>query len=75
MIHCKRMRRPVPMDVFVRETGRSARTIRRYVAMRRNDFLAQSIERAAPWRLQGVSRSTWYRRRRVFQRMDVMGHA
>lgn len=58
----RRLRRPKPMSFFMTETGRSARTIRRYVAEPREDYEARSISHAAPWRAEGVSRATWYRR-------------
>ena len=50
------------MSVFMIETGRSARTIRRYVAEPREDYEARSLSRTAPWMAEGVSRATWYRR-------------
>lgn len=56
--------RPAPMWAYTKETRRSARTIRRYVAEPREQWEARSTERAAPWEDAGVARSTWYRRKR-----------
>lgn len=65
MIEKRAARRPKPMRDFVEQTSRSARTIRRYLAEDRADYLARSLERAAPWITEGISRATWYRRRRA----------
>lgn len=65
MIEKRSARRPKPMRVFVEQTGRSERTIRRYLAEDRADYLARSLERIAPWIAEGISRSTWFRRRRA----------
>jgi hypothetical protein len=43
--------------------GKTDRTIRNYVAEPRADYLARSTARAKPWLAEGISRSTWYRRR------------
>ncbi len=59
------MRRPLPMAAFCAHTGRSARTIRRHIAEPRAEYEARSISRATPWIAEGISRSTWYRRRRA----------
>ncbi len=57
------MRRPLPMAVFCTETARTPRTIRRHVAEPRAEYEARSLSRTAPWRAEGISRATWYRRR------------
>lgn len=45
--------------------GLSARTVRRHVAQPRADWLAEnSARRTKPWEAEGVSRATWYRRRK-----------
>jgi len=60
----KRMVRPRPMADFVSAAGRTPRTIRRYVAEARADYEGRSISRARPWAALGVSRATWYRKRK-----------
>ena len=42
--------------------GVHPRTVRRYMAMPRAEYEAQSVERAKPWEALGISRATWYRR-------------
>jgi hypothetical protein len=42
----------------------SERTVRRYSAQPRVDLEENSVERAKPWLVEGISRATWYRRRR-----------
>lgn len=59
-----RRRRPKCMAVFVEKLARSPRTIRRHIAEPRSEYEARSLTRAAPWSAEGVSRATWYRRRR-----------
>jgi hypothetical protein len=45
--------------------GRSARTVRRHIAQPRAEYEAQSLARSKPWEAEGISRMTWYRRRKV----------
>jgi DNA-binding CsgD family transcriptional regulator len=40
----------------------SERTVRRYIAISRSEYEANSITRAKPWEAMGMSRSTWYRK-------------
>jgi hypothetical protein len=42
----------------------SERTVRRYSAQPRVDVEENGVERARPWLVEGISRATWYRRRR-----------
>lgn len=44
---------------------RDARRRREAGAVPRDQYEANSISRAEPWKLEGVSRATWYRRRRT----------
>jgi len=61
-------RNPIKRSKTARElselTGKSQRTIRRYFAQPRADYEEQSLSRAKPWEAEGVSRATWYRRRK-----------
>ena len=38
----------------------SERTVRRYIAIPRAEYEANSISRAKPWEAMGMSRATWY---------------
>ena len=40
----------------------SERTVRRYIAISRGEYKANSITRAKPWEALGMSRSNWYRK-------------
>ena len=45
--------------------GCSERTARRYQAEPRQEFEQRSLERQQPWQAEGISRSTWFRRRKA----------
>jgi hypothetical protein len=47
--------------------GTCPRTIRNHVAEPRRDYEARSIARLKPWFELGISRATWYRRRKLDQ--------
>jgi predicted transcriptional regulator len=40
----------------------SERTVRRYIALPRTEYEANSISSTKPWEALGMSRSTWYRK-------------
>ena len=42
--------------------GCSERSVRRYVAQPRAEYLAESLMRTKPWEALGMSRATWYRK-------------
>lgn len=65
MMPKRRTRRPHPIAMFVERTGLSPRTIRRHIAEDRSEYLARSLERSSPWIAEGISRATWYRRRKA----------
>lgn len=50
---------------LAKRLGISVRTVRRHVAQPRAEYEANSAERTRPWETEGVSRATWYRRRRA----------
>jgi len=47
--------------------GKCPRTIRNHVAEPRQAYETRSIARLEPWLAQGISRATWYRRRKSAQ--------
>ena len=48
---------------LAKQLGCHPRTVRRYVAQPRAEFLAEhTINRTKPWEALGMSRATWYRR-------------
>jgi hypothetical protein len=48
------------------QKSKAMRAVRRKNGIKpRVDYLAQSTEKAKPWLVEGVSRRTWYRRRRT----------
>jgi hypothetical protein len=53
--------------------GTCARTIRNHVAEPRRDYEARSIARQKPWLALGISRATWYRRRKSAQEQTLGG--
>jgi hypothetical protein len=52
---------------LAKRVGTCPRTIRNHVAEPRRDYEARSIARLKPWLAQGISRATWYRRRKLAQ--------
>lgn len=41
--------------------GIHVRTVRRYIAQPRADYLANSLTKSKPWEALEMSRATWYR--------------
>ena len=59
-----RGRRPFSMATACEKTGKSSRQIRRLAAEPREEYEARGVSRNEPWEKQGISRATWYRRRK-----------
>ena len=47
---------------LAKKFGCDPRTVRRYIALPRAEYLAQSMTRSKPWEALGMSRTTWYRK-------------
>ena len=48
---------------LAKKLGCNPRTIRRYMALPREEYLAaHTITRSKPWEALGMSRATWYRK-------------
>ena len=60
-----RRRRDDTAETIARRVGKSPRTVRRHVAEPRAEYEAGSIQCVKPWLVHGISRSTWYRRRKA----------
>ena len=45
---------------LAKELDCNPRTVRRYMAIPRAQYLAESLSRAKPWEALGMSRATWY---------------
>ena len=56
-------KRTVNLEVLAGRLQRSKRTARRVWAERRAEYEAASLARTRPWEAEGISKSTWYRRR------------
>ena len=54
--------RPKTAREIAEKVGCSQSTVRRYWALPREEYLANSISRAKPWESLGMSRATWYRK-------------
>ena len=54
--------RPKTAREIAEKVGCSQSTVRRYWALPRDEYLANSITRAKPWEALGMSRATWYRK-------------
>jgi hypothetical protein len=68
-------RRTVSLAELARRLGLSLRQARRLWAEPREDYLNRSLSKVRPWIDQGVSRATWYRRRRKAARPDAADEA
>jgi len=55
------VKRPVSARELAQRFGVSARTVRRIMALPREQYLSESISRQQPWAALGISRATWYR--------------
>jgi predicted DNA-binding transcriptional regulator YafY len=60
----KQIRRKNTARELAEKFGVHPRTVQRYIALPRDQYLAESITRAAPWEALGMSRATWYRKGR-----------
>jgi transposase len=60
-----RCARKVSAAEAARRFGVSERTVRRVMALPREEYEAASLARRRPWEAEGISRATWYRRRAV----------
>jgi predicted DNA-binding transcriptional regulator YafY len=58
----KQIRRKHTARELAEKFGVHPRTVQRYIALPRDQYLAESITRAAPWEALGMSRATWYRK-------------
>ena len=47
---------------LAKKLGCNPRTVRRYMAIPRAQYLAESVSRSKPWEALGMSRATWYRK-------------
>jgi hypothetical protein len=61
-------KRSISAAALAQRLGASVRTARRVWAEPRAEFERGSAARTEPWRLEGISRSTWYRRRAAGKR-------
>lgn len=61
----KTTKRDVPIKELAERFGCSTRTVARAWSQSRADYLAENtISRDKPWEKLGISRTTWYRRRK-----------
>lgn len=57
------VKRPMTAREAAGKFGTSPRTVRAYIALPREQWLAEhTLARSEPWRALGISRATWYRR-------------
>ena len=56
-------KRSITAEALARHLKTSVRTARRIWAEPRADYELRSAARNEPWRLEGISRATWFRRR------------
>jgi hypothetical protein len=58
-------KRTLSLAALAARLQRSKRTARRVWAERRAEYEAAGLARKRPWEAEGISKSTWYRRRSV----------
>jgi hypothetical protein len=58
-------RRPITAAALAARLNSSVRTAQRAWAEPRAQYEARSLSRQKPWEVEGVPRSTWWRRRRA----------
>lgn len=47
---------------LAKKLGCDPRTVRRYMALPREQYLSSALSRSKPWEALGISRATWYRK-------------
>lgn len=47
------------------------RTVQRYIALPRDQYLAESLTRNEPWKKLGMSRATWYRKGKPMPELQI----
>lgn len=57
---------------LAKKMGCDPRTVRRYIAIPRAQYLAESISRFKPWEALGMSRATWYRKGKPLQAPEAL---
>lgn len=56
------MRRETTAARLAEKLGVNVKTVVKYTAQPRPEYLANSLSRQKPWEALGMSRATWYRR-------------
>jgi hypothetical protein len=56
------MRKGTTAKELAKKMGVNIKTVYKYTALPRADYLANSISRAKPWEALGMSRTSWYRK-------------
>lgn len=56
------MRRDTTAARLAEKLGVNIKTVVKYTAQPRPEYLANSLSRQKPWEALGMSRATWYRR-------------
>lgn len=56
------MRRGTTAAALAKRLKVNIKTVYKYTAVSRAEYLANSITKAAPWKAMGISRATWYNR-------------
>lgn len=59
--------RPKTARAIAEKMGCSQSTVRRYWALPRAEYEANSLTRSKPWEALGMSRATWYRKGKPLQ--------
>lgn len=54
------MRKNTTAAELAKRLGVNIKTVYKYTALPREEYLANSISRAKPWEALGMSRSSWY---------------
>ena len=57
----KPMKRKKTAREIAERLGIHVRTVRRYIAQPRAEYLANSLKKSKPWEALEMSRATWYR--------------
>ena len=56
------MRRDTTAAELAKKLGVNIKTVYKYTALPREEYLANALTRTKPWEAMGISRATWYRR-------------
>lgn len=70
-MHPHPMRKDTTAAELAKKLGVNIKTVYKYTAVPRQEYLASAMARSKPWEAVGMSRATWYRHGKPEKPMSV----